>query len=561
MILSVLVSLLVLLIAYWWASQGLFDAFIHFVCVVIAGALAFALWEPVTVGFLLKGGGFDGFAWGMSLGGIFLIALFALRFVIDFVTPKRPLMPRWANLSFGGVLGLLSAMLSMGIILIAVGHLSTSTELLGYTGWHRSAESQGRPNQDEPNSPPAILMGFTQGFYNSLSGGSFAPLVGNATLASYRPGIAQDGGSLYRDSMHEGRGNSSLSPTGFTIAGFYYDPKYSLRNGSVGAYAVLLSFKPESFDQGGSFSLSASQAKLIAPVDGGAITEFPIEFSQEKKTDEGRSMVRYQFNTDTSYATLGNATAEGSVCLVFASKPFQDGKNSAKPTMITIKGLRLELPKPDADALALGRAVENAGTKIQIAADETAPVIPANELELDSSLSGMLLSKNALPGTLQENGGSIFTGAATHMKKSKDAKTDIRNVFQDSTQRIAKLKISKDSITDLYNVDKTRKIAAKVGFAGVPMLVDTKGNLYEPFGYIWVNPDNEEWEIYLEPPKDGFTVKQFLRAENAGHIDLMYRLPFGVEISMVILRDPSKPLTSASVLGTATLKVEGRSSP
>ena len=49
MILSVVVSLIVLLIAYWWASQGLFDAFIHFVCVVIAGALAFAFWEPVTV--------------------------------------------------------------------------------------------------------------------------------------------------------------------------------------------------------------------------------------------------------------------------------------------------------------------------------------------------------------------------------------------------------------------------------------------------------------------------------------------------------------------------------
>ena len=559
MILSVLTALLILLIAYWWASQGLFDAFIHFVCVVIAGVLAFAFWEPLTVGFLLKGGAFDGFAWGMSLGGVFLVALFALRFASDFVTPKRPHLPRWVNLSFGSVLGLLSAMLSMGIILIAVGHLTTSKELLGYTGWQRSADSQGRPRQEEPNSPPALVMGFTQGFFNMLSSGSFSPLLGNATLASYRPGIAQDGGSLYRDSLSGGRGNSSLSPNGFTVSGFYYDPKYPLRGGAEGAYAVLLSFKPESFDVGGSFSLSASQARLIAPFDGGAIAEFPIEFSQEKRSDDGRSMVRYQFNTDSSYATLENSTSEGGICLVFPSKPFQNSKNSAKPTMISIKGLRIELPKPNVDPLALGRAVENAGEKIQIAADETAPQISEDELRLDPTINGLMLSKNALPGTLQEQDGTIFTGAATHVKKSKDAKTDIRGIFQGSTGKIAKLKISADTIADLYNTDKTRKIASKIGFAGVPILVDTNGNLYEPFGYIWVNSDTEEWEIYLEPPKDGFTVKQFLRAQNSGYIEVMYRLPYGIEISMVILRDPNKPVSTAGVLGTAKLKVEGRS--
>lgn len=402
-------------------------------------------------------------------------------------------------------------------------------------------------------------MGFTQGFFNMLSSGSFSPLLGNATLASYRPGIAQDGGSLYRDSLSGGRGNSSLSPNGFTVSGFYYDPKYPLRGGAEGAYAVLLSFKPESFDVGGSFSLSASQARLIAPFDGGAIAEFPIEFSQEKRSEDGRSMVRYQFNTDSSYATLENATSEGGICLVFPSKPFQNSKNSAKPTMISIKGLRIELPKPNVDPLALGRAVENAGEKIQIAADETAPPISEDELRLDPTINGLMLSKNALPGTLQEQDGTIFTGAATHVKKSKDAKTDIRGIFQGSTGKIAKLKISADTIADLYNTDKTRKIASKIGFAGVPILVDTNGNLYEPFGYIWVNSDTEEWEIYLEPPKDGFTVKQFLRAQNSGYIEVMYRLPFGIEISMVILRDPNKPVSTAGVLGTAKLKVEGRS--
>ena len=189
MTLSILVAILVLLIAYWWSNQGVFDAFIQFACVVIAGVLAFALWEPVTIGFLLSGGAFDNFAWGISLGGLFLGLLFALRFLMDWFTLKRPSVPRWANLSFGAVLGLLSGILTMGITLIAIGHVSTSTELLGYNGWIR--DSTGRPTQSDPNSPPTLVMGFTQGFFNMLSAGSCAPLIGNASVASYRPNMVE----------------------------------------------------------------------------------------------------------------------------------------------------------------------------------------------------------------------------------------------------------------------------------------------------------------------------------------------------------------------------------
>ena len=557
MIFSVLVALLVLLIAYWWANQGLFDAFIHFTCVVIAGALAFALWEPITVGFLLNGGGFDGYAWGLTLGVLFLGLLFVLRVAIDFVTPKRPALPRWANLSFGAVLGLLSGILTMGITLIAIGHVSSSTELLGYTGWVRSPESNGRPQQSSPTSPASLVMGFTQGFFNMLSAGSCSPLMGNTPMASLRPAVAQDGGSLFKDSLREGRGNSTLAPGTFSLDGFYHDPKYVLRNNSMGtgAYAVMLTLQPSSFDAGGSFSLSASQARLIAPIPGGAISEFPIEFSQEKKTDSGRSMIRYEFKTATSFASLEDSNGEGKICLVFSDKPFKSGA----PTMLLIKGLRVALPAVNPDALALGQAVENAGDKIAIVPDESAPPIPLSELRMDSMISGIVLNKNGLPGTLQEDGGNLVGGAAKRVKKNPQAKGDVRNIAQSKDERIVKLTVSRESITDLFNVDKTRKIAEAVGLRGVPTLVDKNGNLYEPFGYIWVNTVTEEWEIYLEKPAEGFTVKQFQRGSD-GYIDVMYRLPIGVEVEMVILRDPTLPVNKAKILGTASLKVESSGS-
>jgi hypothetical protein len=104
-------------------------------------------------------------------------------------------------------------------------------------------------------------------------------------------------------------------------------------------------------------------------------------------------------------------------------------------------------------------------------------------------------------------------------------------------------------------MDKTRKIAQIVGMAGVPTLVDTNGNFYAPMGYIWVNTNTDEWEIYLESPTDGFTVKQFKRAENAGFIDVLYRVPSDVTISLVILRDPLQPISKAKILGTTKFKI------
>jgi hypothetical protein len=326
-----------------------------------------------------------------------------------------------------------------------------------------------------------------------------------------------------------------------------------LRDSSAGsgAYAVLLSFQPASFDAGGSFSLSASQARLIAPTNSGAISEFPLEFSQEKKTDANRTMTRYEFKSESDFATLESGAAEGKICLVFSAKQFK----VATPTMLTIKGLRIMLPKANVDPLQLGLAVENAGAKISITPDDSAPAIPASELLLDRSLSGMMLNKNDMPGTLLLEDDCLSSGAATRVKRNPNAKNDVRQIAQSSNEKIVKLKISRDTIVDLFNMDKTRKIAQIVGMAGVPTMVDTNGNFYAPLGYIWVNTNTDEWEIYLESPTDGFTVKQFKRAENAGFIDVLYRVPSDVTISLVILRDPLQPISKAKILGTTKFKI------
>ena len=63
-IFNILVIGSVLLIAYWWANEGLFSSFLHLICVITAGTIALAVWEPISMA-MLKGGGFDNYIWGV----------------------------------------------------------------------------------------------------------------------------------------------------------------------------------------------------------------------------------------------------------------------------------------------------------------------------------------------------------------------------------------------------------------------------------------------------------------------------------------------------------------
>ena len=103
---------LVLLIAYWWANEGLFSSLLHLVCVITAGAFALSLWEPVTMA-LMSGGTFDNYAWGIVLVGIFAITLFCLRLTSDKLVPANLKFPPWANFAIGGLTGAAAGVLTI----------------------------------------------------------------------------------------------------------------------------------------------------------------------------------------------------------------------------------------------------------------------------------------------------------------------------------------------------------------------------------------------------------------------------------------------------------------
>jgi hypothetical protein len=550
MILSIAALLVVLLVAYWWGNQGAFDALVHLVCVVFAGALALALWEPVTTSFLLTPT-LSEFAWGLSLGALFLVLLAILRLVVDKLCPVRPRVPRWADWTVGGLMGLCSGTLTVGMVLIAMGHVATARELGGHQNWMREP-GQAMPTATNPSQPASLCMAATAGFYNFVSDGAFAPLFGAGSLAQLRPAIDADGGSLLRDTIEGGKGRLSLTPDGLSVSGFYRDPTFAISSGGPGAYAVLINPKSPAFDTSSGFTLASSQVRLIDASTGASV--FPVEFAQREATS-GDSLVRYSFTGDANYLSTPSASAESVACLLFPSRNFGDSKG---PFYLQVKALRFELPAPTSGPEGIAKAVQSGGKTITLAAiSEEVPVIPENQLRVDASLQAAPLDKNNLGGTLKEDGGLLISGARERISKADAAANDVRFIRENDGTRIVRLICSRDTAVDLFNTDRTRKDAEKVGPNGQPVLLDTTGNIYAPVGYIWRDEQRGEFEIYLdEVPKEGLTIRRFARAANSGEIFILYRVPVGVNINLVALRDPTKSMADARIVGKTDLKVE-----
>lgn len=550
MILSIGCIVFVLLIAYWWANAGVFDALMHFVCVVAAGCLALALWEPVTTTMLLSPSMVD-YAWGISLGGLFLGLLGILRLASDKICSVRPRVARWADWVFGGLLGTASGVLTIGLVLIAIGHVAGARELAGYEGWKREpGDPAPRQTADGLGSVVALVVDGTGGFYNFVSGNAFAPFLGNASLATVRPGLAADGMSLLRDSVDGGKSRLGVTPDGVSIAGFYKDPSFALLKGGTGGYAVLISAKQSGFDAQSGFNLGASQARLIDGSTGASA--FPVEFAQREEKS-GDSLVRYAFRGDGDFLGTMSSSAESVACLVFPASAFGASKG---PFFLQIKGLRLVLPDPTPGPEGMAKAVQSGGKAMQFASAVDAPTVPGDQLRLDNGVQGIMLDKNALPGSLKEDGGKLTGGAAERISRSGVAAGDVRYIDEAPGTKLVMLRCSGNSAVDLFDTDRTRKAATRAGAGAQPVLIDDKQNIFAPSGYIWRDEQRNEFEIYLEPPKEGFTLKRFARAATNGELFILYRVPEGVTLKLVALRDPARSMADAVMVGRCELKVE-----
>jgi len=206
MIMNILVLVLVGVTAWILAAYGFFSALLHFACVVAAGAIAFAAWEPVVILFL--GAKMPDHAWGLSLIVLFAVSLFILRLLVGKACPSQVFFSSTANFIGGGLLGAASGVITIGITLLGIQFMQMPSELLGYRGW--KVDEHGEVGQPSGTSGHLWLPvdDWTARFYTLASNGA---MYSPNNLARWHPNLAQ-AASLFSESINGGESRQGMAP-------------------------------------------------------------------------------------------------------------------------------------------------------------------------------------------------------------------------------------------------------------------------------------------------------------------------------------------------------------
>jgi uncharacterized membrane protein required for colicin V production len=164
MIIILLVTLAILGIAYFQVIQGIFSALVMAILSLLSAALAFALYEPLAQ-YLYPY--LSGTSEGAALIGIFAATLIVSRMAFDYLIPGNVVIGLWVDRIGGGLLGILSGMIMVGMITIAMQMFPFDAKMLTYEPFDSTLQRQ-------QSLSPFVPDEFTLGLVNTLSAGSLA---------------------------------------------------------------------------------------------------------------------------------------------------------------------------------------------------------------------------------------------------------------------------------------------------------------------------------------------------------------------------------------------------
>lgn len=191
MIANIVILFFLLLMMAFWAKQGLFSSLLHLMMVILAGALAFAFWEPVAFMLLNTGTMATAFAWGVALLLLFGVLLVVLRVLVDKLVPGNLQFPGWANLVGGGVLGIVSGILTAGMFILGLQFMPMDPAVAGYEPYTVAMDGQTEPSGQSLWVPVDTI---TSDFFEDLSAGVFSPMLGGTSLHAAVPDVAAQAG-------------------------------------------------------------------------------------------------------------------------------------------------------------------------------------------------------------------------------------------------------------------------------------------------------------------------------------------------------------------------------
>jgi len=166
MLLILSAVVLVLAIVFYQAVLGLYNALVMTLATIISASAAIAYFEWISP-LITNYQPLVSFADAIALVGLFFVILLVLRFLADGQLRSNVLLGAWTNRIGGGLFGLITGILCVGILTIGVQLLPFGASILGYKPFDDSL----RPQKGFGPFYPDI---FTAGFVDLLSVGSMS---------------------------------------------------------------------------------------------------------------------------------------------------------------------------------------------------------------------------------------------------------------------------------------------------------------------------------------------------------------------------------------------------
>lgn len=572
MIMNLMSIAIVLGLGYLWVTRGFFSALLHLGCVLAAGAIAFAAWEPVAMLLLTKApNGFFSFigdaAWGLGLALPFVISLAILRFAIDKIAPANIIVEETFDSIGGGICGAGIGLITAGMFVLSTSFLRVPTAFFGYQPVHMV--EQGNLQIKENLWIPVDRL--TSNLYNHLSSNV---LHTKTPLVHYYPDLAT---AAATQRMSEGGGNNknTITEAGFEIALHFtvgkganlsaselFADQFDARTQQItmldgnplptGSYidGYLINFKAGAKEDFGQVVVSKGQIRLVAHNNAGeAVTLFPIAVTSQARSGDN-TFGRFRFDGELYVASVGGATE--------APMAFEFGVPAGyEPSFLYVRNLRHDVQgqAPDrefADSTSRDIAVQ---TGDLLAGDRTANLNTQFATVVDGT-SGrgpgistgprmgnrMVLQKGQTQGLQINEENQIVNGQQLFLPN------DVKGRGIDRALRVDEFYVTND--TNIVQIEVTgdpsvnpgsyfsSAAAAELRANVPPMLIDSNGQAYNAIGYIY--QDNNKVEIRYTPGQPVLGLDEadsLVRSRDDQVLILIFRPSIGVELEYFTIGD------------------------
>lgn len=582
MIINIVVIAIILGMGGLWLSRGFYSAIINMLAVILAGGVAFALWEPLAYQILENTSdrsSLQGAAWGIALGLPFVLATGIFRAILDIILRANVKLNPAVNYIGGGVCGMIAGVVSAGIAVISVGFLRLDTGLWqsedgnpnsGYL--NMEYESNGSMTKGKSLWVPADEMVAT--FYGALSRTTFRS--GDENLAALYPDLVYVPTSL-RYSYGAGKGRNTTRPKDFELLARYTVGKgknlktdelladkwmavsqsVSLFNPDGDATPVpsgshiegfVVKFNSSAKEMGGDNKVAVgnAQVRLLATNDEGAtMTLFPIAVAAQGEADKP-AFQRFRYDGKEIFLASVGGASEAYFGFDFVMPA------GFKPQYLYVKNVRVavgdaaEKPLKSVDfatTLARDDAISggkflggNASGPMDASAATILRPDPSNTQGfpiLVTSSPGQVLNKMVLRQLTVDDDNKITDG------EQKLNQEELKLVSIEKTLRVDSFATSPDTVNVQVDVSlnsaacwlKHPKAALEDGKA--PQLVDSNGTRYNPIGYIYDDKGSGLITIRFTPGAPINSLRALptvSRSKPQDTLKLVYRVSRGVKL-------------------------------